>query len=206
MSRKTPILGLMLFTVCLVPRVGVASTVTLEFDSASSEIFPYAFEINGSHTLYDLSCLNHERTNGLEDSWTAHVVNPGTLVSNPGNNASTVAGGTVNDTEVQDAIWSVLVDSGVGDEISGPNASAEMAPVDNLILAAQNTTQTAAFYSEFTYYYSQTWSDDRDPESIPQQFLDHDPPPGLTPEPSSLILMGSGIIGLAGVTRRRLTA
>ncbi len=30
-------------------------------------------------------------------------------------------------------------------------------------------------------------------------------PPGTTPEPSSLVLMGSGILGLAGIIRRKLT-
>jgi len=220
MRLKTIVVALTLSLVCLVPRLSFADTLTLTTaggeTSGGEFVFPYYLTDNGpggSTPMVAMGCLNVDRDVNFGESWDATVVNVSTVTL-----SSTIDGESGLDiladaylfnqfasapngyviSDIQWAIWSIMDPSGVvGDIAFTPNAAnlaataLSVAPTlpssyflsDNLFVPI-NGTQTPG-YGE------------------PQMLMTDPAPPAATPEPTSLILMGTGMIGAVALMRRK---
>jgi hypothetical protein len=203
-------------------------TVTLTLESTpNSPDYPYDFKVKqGSNPSYDvvMSCLSFNRRVSLYESWSATAEGLEYLLTHaPGSgevDGSTMTAleedayldslygtdfdGASND-EIQTAIWDIVDPSA----FTGSNklnstestlvldAGYSLTGLDSVGISEE----TSSFYSQFTFYYP-TGGDGNNNE--PQQFMEYTPT--VTPEPSSLLLLGTGMAGLAWIVRRRMLA
>lgn len=190
-----------------------AKADTLKYDNnpSGTSIGPYnlTFTDSNGSSVEQLFCMNDYRTIHSGESWGVNVVNGSTYAGSAkhtdgfrfeeeayiynqftGSNASTV----------QHALWNIFDPSNWSNH--NPASNALVADAYNFALGLVGNTAGNSILSSTTFYLYDGNGTHPYCYGAPQNFVGGNSP---VPEPSSLFLFGSGLLGLAGVVRRKMS-
>ena len=196
------------------PLAAMADTLTLKSASGGSvdgiEIYPYNFSVDGSTTLTNLLCLDFNREITFGETW--HVTENSIALDNSQTSidyralalidyALSTGYGGYSSSDLQFADWSIFDPTGVAGYSGYTTGAKDLASLA-LTTAADDSLTNSGFYSNFTLY-SPTGDTSGWTDGIPQEFIG-DTAPSPAPEPSTLILLGTGLVAISGAVRRKL--
>jgi hypothetical protein len=188
--------------------VGVELAGTQGASYGSDYVYPYYLSIDSSSASTSAMCMSYDNDTSIGERWVAVIES----VTTPDQeeaawlfndaNAAIAAGNTTLQIADQWAAWEIF-STNAQNATAPPDAAAQLAAA---VAAVSLNTELPAFYQQFVIYVPlEGWPSGGD---VPQNFMGmanfpEGPTPPSAPEPSSLVLFGSGLLGLATLLYRR---